>query len=64
MTTTQLMKEGLPPKCDRLLVLKERSASVSIDSTFEQMVALERMNSCMKERHVESSRPGELLWLP
>lgn len=56
-----LSKEGLASKYDRLLALEEKAAAEPIEFTAEQMKALEKMNPCLKERHTESSRPGELL---
>lgn len=32
-----------------------------VELTPEQVAAIEKLNPCFKERHVESSRPGELL---
>jgi len=45
----------------RLLKLEERAASEPIELTAEQVVLIEKANPCYRERHVESSRPGELL---
>jgi len=46
---------------DRLLKLEEQAAGHKIDLTAEQIAAIEKANPCFRERHVESSRPGELL---
>jgi len=46
---------------DRWLALEKKNAETPIELTAEQMVWLEKQNPCYRERHVESSRPGELL---
>jgi transposase InsO family protein len=46
---------------DRLLKLEEKAASEPIELTAEQVALIEKANPCYRERHVESSRPGELL---
>jgi transposase InsO family protein len=56
-----LIKHGMASKFDRLLKLEEKAAGEPIELTAEQVTAIEKANPCFKERHVESSRPGELL---
>jgi len=45
----------------RLLKLEEKALEEEIELTAEQIEAIEKANSCFKERHMESSCPGELL---
>lgn len=52
---------GLGSKYDRWLRLEERNAARTIDLTSEQAAFIEKLNPCFRERHVESSAPGELL---
>jgi transposase InsO family protein len=56
-----LAKNGLGGRYERLLKLEERAAREKIELTAEQVALIERANPVFKERHVESSRPGELL---
>ena len=56
-----LNKHGLGSRYERLLRLEERAAETAIALTAEQIEQIERANPCFRERHVESSRPGELL---
>ncbi len=56
-----LDKNGLSTQYDRLLRLEELASGNQIELTAEQVRAIEKANPCYKERHVESSRPGELL---
>jgi transposase InsO family protein len=56
-----LIKHGMGSKYERLLKLEERMAGQAIELTAEQVEQLEKANPCFRERHVESSRPGELL---
>ena len=46
---------------DRWLKVEERHLETGIELTAEQVAKIEKYNPCFKERHVESSRPGELL---
>lgn len=46
---------------ERLLKLEEKAAQHAIELTPEQVAQIEKANPCFKERHVESSKPGELL---
>lgn len=56
-----LDREGLGGKYDRLLALERKALDEEIELTPEQVKAIEKANPCFRERHVESSRPGELL---
>ncbi len=56
-----LAKHGMATRYDRLLRLEERMATEPIELSADQVALIERANPCFAERHVESSRPGELL---
>jgi len=56
-----LIKHGMGSKYERLLKLEEEAAGHAIELTPEQVMLIEKANPCFRERHVESSRPGELL---
>ena len=56
-----LIKHGLGTKYERLLKLEEHMATEPIQLTPEQIRLIEKANPAFRERHVESSRPGELL---
>jgi len=56
-----LNDNGLGTRIDRWLALETANAEKTIDITPEQAAFLEKLNPCFKERHVESSAPGELL---
>jgi len=56
-----LTRHGMGTRYERLLKLEERVAREPITLTVEQIRLIERANPCFRERHVESSRPGELL---
>lgn len=56
-----LIKHGLASRYERLLKLEEKAAKEKLPLTAAQVAAIERANPCFRERHVESSRPGELL---
>jgi transposase InsO family protein len=56
-----LIRHGMGSRYERLLKLEERALDQKIELTAEQVRAIEKANPCFKERHVESSRPGELL---
>ena len=56
-----LNKHGLGSRYERLLKLEEKAAQQAIALTSEQVAQIEKANPCFRERHVESSRPGELL---
>jgi len=56
-----LIKHGLGSKYERLLRLEEKAASEPVELTAEQVALIEKINPCFRERHVESSRPGELV---
>lgn len=52
---------GPGTKVKRRLALEARNAGTVIEITPEQPAFLEDSNPCFRERHVESSAPGELL---
>jgi len=56
-----LNKEGLGTRYERWLKLEEETAERKVELTAEQVSFIEKQNPCFRERHVESSRPGELL---
>ena len=56
-----LIQNELGSKYQRLLRLEEKALDEKIPLTPEQVKAIEKANPCFKERHVESSSPGELL---
>ena len=56
-----LNDHGLGTRHERWLALERRNAERAIELTPEQAAFLEKLNPCFRERHVESSRPGELL---
>ena len=56
-----LAKHGMATRYDRLLRLEEQAASEPIELTAEQVALIEKANPAFAERHVESSKPGELL---
>ena len=56
-----LIKHDMGSKYQRLLKLEEQALDNKIELTPEQVKAIEKANPCFRERHVESSRPGELL---
>ena len=56
-----LIKHGMGSKYERLLKLEAQVAQQAIELSAEPVAQLEKANPCFRERHVESSRPGELL---
>lgn len=56
-----LNDSGLGTKSDRWLALEKANAEKTIELTPEQAAFIEKLNPCFRERHVESSAPGELL---
>lgn len=56
-----LNQNGVGSKYQRLLKLEEKALRDGIKLTPAQVAAIEKANPCFRERHVESSRPGELL---
>jgi transposase InsO family protein len=56
-----LNKRGLGSRYERLLALEQRALEQQIELTPELVKLIEKANPCFAERHVESSRPGELL---
>jgi transposase InsO family protein len=56
-----LIKHGMASKYDRLMKLEERHLKEGFELTEAQIRLIERINPVFAERHVESSKPGELL---
>jgi len=56
-----LIKHDLGSRYERLLKLEEKAMMEGIELTPQQIAQIEKFNPCFKERHVESSKPGELL---
>lgn len=56
-----LIKHKLGTRYDRWLALEAKAAKTPQQLTGEQVAYLEKHNPCFRERHIESSRPGELL---
>jgi transposase InsO family protein len=56
-----LIKNGMGSRYERLLKLEEKVLEQKIELTPLQVAQIEKANPAFKERHVESSRPGELL---
>ena len=56
-----LNKHKLGTKYERQLKLEEKHLQEGMKLTAEQIALIEKLNPCFKERHVESSKPGELL---
>ena len=56
-----LNRSNLGSRYERLLKLEEKATVETITLTAEQIALIEKANPCFAERHVESSRPGELL---
>lgn len=56
-----LTKHGLRSCYDRFLKLEAKALSEKIELNAEQVRYLERFNPVWRERHIESSRPGDLI---
>ena len=56
-----LIKKGMGNRYDRLWKLEEKVAGHLLELSFEQVAFIEKYNPAFRERHLESSRPGELL---
>jgi transposase InsO family protein len=56
-----LIKNGMGSRYERLLKLEEKALDHAIELTPQQVAQIEKANPVFKERHVESSQPGELL---
>ena len=56
-----LNKHEMGSRYERLLKLEERSLSHQIELSPQQVAWIEKANPCFRERHIESSRPGEVL---
>jgi transposase InsO family protein len=58
---TILIKNHLGSRYERLRRLEEKASVQQLELTAAQVALIEKANPVFKERHVESSRPGELL---
>lgn len=56
-----LNRNGLGTKFDRWLALEKAHHEQGLELSADQVKFIEKMNPTFKERHVESSAPGELL---
>src|SRR5690606_31935281 len=56
-----LDKHEMGTRFQRLLKLEERHLQEGLTLSEEQIAAIEKANPVFRERHVESSHPGELL---
>lgn len=56
-----LNRNGMGSRYDRWLALETRHAEQPIELTGEQVQFIEKHNPAFRERHLQSSRPGELL---
>ncbi len=56
-----LIKHNLGSRYERWLALEKKYAKEKIELTKEQIAFIEKQNPAFKERHIESSKPGELL---
>lgn len=56
-----LDENALGKRYDQWLALEQQNFETEIELTAEQIAFIERQNPQFRERHVESSKPGELL---
>ena len=56
-----LIKNGMASRYDRWLKLEIRRAEEAGELTAEEVAFIDNHNSVFRDRHVDSSRPGELL---
>jgi transposase InsO family protein len=56
-----LIRNDMGSRYERLMKLEERALGQKIELTVQQVAQIEKANPAFKERHVESSHPGELL---
>jgi transposase InsO family protein len=56
-----LIKHEMGTRFQRLLKLEDQAATEGFELTPEQIRAVEKANPAFRERHIESTRPGELL---
>ncbi len=56
-----LIKHAMGTRFQRLLKLEDHAAQEGFELTPEQVRAVENANPAFRERHIESTRPGELL---
>ncbi len=62
VTIQNILKEReLGSRYERWLALERRRAEEPIELAGEQIAFIEKQNPCFRERHVESTRPGDLL---
>jgi hypothetical protein len=62
VTIQKLLNEHeLGSKYDRWLALERQHAETGLELSTEQVAYLEKQNPAFRERHVESSKPGELV---
>jgi len=56
-----LNKHDLGTRYERLLKLEEQARNQELELTPTQVALIEKANPCFRERHIESSKPGEVL---
>lgn len=56
-----LRKHERGTRYERFLKVEQRALAGDVELTEAQVRLIEKMNPCFRERHVESSRPGELI---
>jgi len=56
-----LSRNGRGSRYERLLALERKAVQEGLELTAAQAALIEKANPCFRERHVESSRPGELV---
>jgi transposase InsO family protein len=62
ITVQKILNErDLGTREQRWLALEQKNAERAIELSAEQAAFLEKQNPCFRERHVESTQPGELL---
>jgi transposase InsO family protein len=62
ITIQEILNENdLGTKVERWLALEARNAEQVLEITPQQAAFLEKLNTCFRERHVESSAPSEVL---
>lgn len=56
-----LNKNGYGSRYERLLKLEGKALQEGFELSAEQIAKIEKANPCFRERHIESSRPGDVL---
>ncbi len=56
-----LIRNGMGQQYDRILILEKKRLEEGLELSAEQVQLIEKLNPAFAERHVESSKPGELL---